>query len=129
MSLANLSKKGPRSGLSSDDSLIRAFSGGDFFLAEPRSGEGLAREVEGEGDGGRRVAGELDLGSDLMVSGRIGVWGGSSGTAIRSGGASGGVLRDTKPGIFLGRELESEAKKVEVEQILIARERELRGGN
>lgn len=101
VSRANLSRKGPRSGLSREDSLSRFFSGGDFFLAEPRSGEGLAREVEGEGEGGRRVAGELDLGSDLRVCDRIGVWGGSSGTVIRSGGASGGVLTETKPGIFV----------------------------
>lgn len=79
----------------------RFFSGGDFFLAEPRSGEGLAREVEGDGEGGRRVAGELDFGSDLTACDRIGVCGWSSGTVIRSGGASGGVLTETSPGIFV----------------------------
>ena len=44
------------------------FSGGDFFFPELRSGDGLASEVEGDGEGGLRGAGELLFGltgSDL----------------------------------------------------------------
>ncbi|KAL2470741.1 hypothetical protein Adt_38877 [Abeliophyllum distichum] len=80
---------------STPDSSRRLFSGGDFFLPALRSGEGLAREVDGEG--GRRGAGELDfglMGSDLVGSGLIEVCG-SSGNAIRNGGASTGVFTDT----------------------------------
>lgn len=76
---------------------------GDFFLPELRSGEGLAREVDGDGEGGRLGAGEVVLG--LMDSDRSGVgriWERlSSGTVIRSGGTSGGVLSETKPGMAM----------------------------
>lgn len=73
MSRASFNRNGPRSGLSSEDSSMRGFSG-DFFLPEPRSGDGLAREVDGEGEGGRLGAGEAVLGmldSDLSALGRI----------------------------------------------------------
>lgn len=101
MSRASFNKKGPRSGLSSEASSMTGFSG-DFFFPEVRSGEGLAREVEveGEGDGGRRGgAGEVVLDWDRSGVGRICELV-SSGTVIRRGGASGGVLTDTKPGIL-----------------------------
>lgn len=91
MSRASLRRKGPRSGLSREAS-ERAGLGesGSFFL---RSGEGLARE--GEGDGGFFGRGEGVL--RLAESDLCGVW--LSGTEIRRGGASGGVLTDTKPGM------------------------------
>lgn len=86
--------------MSSDDSSMTGFSG-DFFFPELRSGEGLALEVDGDGEGGRRGTGEVVLGlieSDLLGVGRVGV-GVSFGTVIRSGGASGGVLTETRPGM------------------------------
>lgn len=104
VSRASFKRNGPRSGLSSEDSSRRRgdFSG-DFFLPELRSGEGLAREVDGEGEGGRRVRGDDAVlgfdGSDLSVVDRIGAGDGSDGTVIRSEGASGGVLTETRPGM------------------------------
>lgn len=74
--------------MSREDFSSTDFSGGDLFF---RSGEGLARDVDGEGEAGRRVAGELDIGlpdSDLLDSVRIGVW-----------DPLGGVFTETKPGI------------------------------
>lgn len=102
MSRASLRRKGPRSGLSREAS-ERAGLGESrsFFL---RSGEGLAREAEGDGGFLGRGEGVLRLAeSDLC-----GVW--LSGTEIRRGGASGGVLTDTKPGMVIGGEGEQEAK-------------------
>ena len=83
MSRANFSKKGPRSGLSSEKSSGLGDSGGGF-LAE-RAGEVLERE--GEGDGG------------FLLGVLGGLCDGGSGTEIRSGGASGGDLTETRPGI------------------------------
>lgn len=104
VSRASLRRNGPRSGLSNDDSSITVCFSGDFFFPELRSGDGLAREVDGEGDGGRRGTGEVSFGlmdSDRSVEGRIWWWleFASSGTVMRSGGASGGVLTDTNPGM------------------------------
>lgn len=98
MSRASFNRKGPRSGLSRADSSMSGFSG-DFFFPEVRSGDGLAREEEGEGEGGRLGAGEAVLGSELV---RIWVVV-SSGTEIRRGGVSGGVLTETRPGMFDGK--------------------------
>lgn len=66
-------------------------SGGGFLFPDRNCvGLGFDRE-EGDGDGG------LGLGTGVVgTSGRI------SGTLIRGGGASGGVLMDTKPGIVFG---------------------------
>lgn len=100
MSRASLRRKGPRSGLSREAS-ERAGLGesGSFFL---RSGEGLARE--GEGDGGFFGRGEGVLW--LVESDLCGVW--ASGTEIRRGGASGGVLTETKPGMVVTEEEDEE---------------------
>lgn len=91
MSRASLRRKGPRSGLSSDESGRAGLgtelgdSGGGF------RGENLEREGEGEGGFlGRGEAGLGGVGSDL------GVW---SGREMRGGGASGGVLTETRPGM------------------------------
>lgn len=87
MSRASLRRKGPRSGLSREGS---GSASGDFLARGALSGEGLARDVEGEGEGGRRVAGELRI------------WGvASPGTEICSGGAFGGVLTETRPGMVV----------------------------
>lgn len=85
---------------------------GDFFLPELRSGDGLAREVDGEGEGGRRGIGDVVLGfmgSDRSELVRI-WWLFSSGTAIRSGGASGGVLTETRPGMVTTQEMQNPDK-------------------
>lgn len=101
MSLANFSKNGPRSGLSSEvsDRIWFGLSGSGFF--DLRSGEGLDRGPEPEADGDGILFGSGDgvlgiPGSDLCAW--VGV--GASETEIRSGGASGGVLIDTNPGIL-----------------------------
>lgn len=83
MSRANLSKKGPRSGLSSEESSGLGESGGGFL--PERAGEGLDREGEGDGS--------------FLFGVRGGFCGGGSGTVIRSGWASGGDLTETSPGI------------------------------
>lgn len=68
-------------------------SGGGF------RGENLERE--GEGDGGFLGSGEAGLAGGVADSGRGGwVWE-SSGSEIRGGGASGGVLTDTRPGMLM----------------------------
>lgn len=83
MSRASFKRNGPRSGLSRADSSTRGFSG-DFFLPELRSGDGLAREVDGDGEGGLLGAGEADLGLLGSAVDRI-WWLFSSGTVIRRG--------------------------------------------
>jgi len=70
-------------------------NGSGFFFPELRSGEGLTREVEGEGEGVRFGRGELTRDWEL-VPGRI--WVSDVGTE-RVGG---GVLADTRPGILEG---------------------------
>ena len=60
-----------------------------------RSGEGLDREAEAEGEGDGSL---LDSGDGVLVIPDSDLW--DSDTEIRSGGASGGVLTDTKPGIL-----------------------------
>lgn len=92
MSRASLRRKGPRSGLSRAVSSMLMGSGSGFFFPELRSGEGLTREVEGEGEGVRLGTGELTRDWEL-VPGRI--WVSEAGTE-RVGG---GVLADTRPGI------------------------------
>lgn len=101
MSRASLRRNGPRSGLSSEASArIGSGEAGWGFL--DRVGEGLDRE--GDGDGGFLWWGEgvleIGAGSDLWG------WGWGSGTEIRSGAESGGVLTETKPGIFVEQEEE-----------------------
>lgn len=99
MSRASLRRNGPRSGLSRAASEF-GLSGGGFL------GENLDRD--GDGEGGRLGSGEAGLefeteytSSDLCW---VGVWAwawvGVPGTEIRSGGVSGGVLTETRPGIF-----------------------------
>lgn len=67
MSLANLSRNGPRSGLSSaDSSILGGFSGVRFLLGDG-FGDGFALEVDGEGDGGLFGTGDLDFG--VRISG------------------------------------------------------------
>lgn len=99
MSRASLRRNGPRSGLSSEAS-ARIGSGEAGWAFLDRVGEGLDRE--GDGDGGFLGWGEgvleIGVGSDL--------WGWGSGTEIRSGAESGGVLTETKPGIFVEQEEE-----------------------
>lgn len=96
MSRASLSRNGPRSGLSRAVSSMLMAGSGCFFLPELRSGEGLAREVEGEGDGVLFFGiGEL---TREELPGRI--WVSVVGGSERFGG---GVLADTMPGIFGGR--------------------------
>ena len=96
MSRASLRRNGPRSGLSSAESEC-GLSGGGFL------GENLERE--GEGEGGRLGRGEAGLELEITDSDLWGwVWVGVSGTEIRSGGASGGVLTETKPGISKTRD-------------------------
>lgn len=101
MSRANFSRNGPRSGLSSEASDKIWFGLSVWAFLDRRSGEGLDREAEAEGDGEGSLLGSGDgvLGipdSDLWAW--VGVW--ASETEIRSGGASGGVLTETKPGIL-----------------------------
>lgn len=75
---------------------------GCSFL-DRRSGEGLDREAEGEGGFLGSGDGVLEIpGSDLWDW----VWVWVSETEIRSGGASGGVLMETKPGIVKDQEEE-----------------------
>ena len=103
MSRASFNRNGPRSGLSRNDSSISTFSGGDFFFPEPRSGDGFAREVDG--DGGRRGAGEFVFGlncSDLLEPDPFRPWF-SSEIDILNAGVSGGVLTETNPGIATAR--------------------------
>ena len=105
MSRAGLRRNGPRSGLSRAASEC-GLSGGGFL------GENLDRD--GDGEGGRLGSGEAGLefeteftGSDLRW---VGVWAwawvGVSGTEIRSGGVSGGVLTETRPGILFSLDRE-----------------------
>lgn len=96
VSLANLRRNGPRSGLSSEASDKIGFGLSGWGFLERRSGDGLDREGEGEGGFLGSGDGVLEIpGSDLWDW----VWVWVSGTEIRSGGASGGVLTETKPGI------------------------------
>lgn len=67
-------------------------------MPELRSGEGLAREVEGEGEGVRFGAGELGRGLTGPVGVRVRVSPEVGGTDS----AGGGVLAETRPGIFGG---------------------------
>jgi hypothetical protein len=94
VSRASFKRNGPRSGLSKEGSERRVFELGESgggFLAE-RAGEGLDRD--GEGDGGFLGVGVLGCCSDRVEdSGRI------SGREMLSGGASGGVLTETRPGM------------------------------
>ena len=83
MSRTSFKRNGLRSGLSRADSLMSGFSG-DFFLPELRSDDGLAREVDGDGEGGLLGAGEAGLGLIGSAVDRI-WWLFSSGTVIRRG--------------------------------------------
>ena len=134
MSRASLRRNGPRSGLSRAASEF-GLSGGGFL------GENLDRD--GDGEGGRLGSGEAGLefeteytSSDLCW---VGVWAwawvGVPGTEIRSGGVSGGVLTETRPGIFFFFSLDREfgikersgkvkVVKFKVQKMINTRERE-----
>lgn len=75
-----------------------SFCGSGFFLPELRSGEGLAREVEGDGEGVRLGAGDGELRRDPPVEGRI--WVVVVVSAVERESVGGGVFADTIPGIF-----------------------------
>lgn len=122
MSRASLRRNGPRSGLSRADSskFISDFavSGvvGVFFLPpELRSGDGLIREVEGEGEGVRRGIGEYFLGVGFVVSDCSGVARfGASVDPPTTDSRGGGVLFDTIPGMvaFAGKSMMEREGKV-----------------
>lgn len=100
MSRASLRRNGPRSGLSREDSsrLIVDFCGSGFFLPELRSGEGLTREEEGEGEGGARF-GAGEEGRIWVVDGGVVVVEG--GVVVERESVGGGVFAETIPGIFI----------------------------
>lgn len=83
VSRANLSRNGPRSGLSKDDSSMVTFSEVLF-----------AREFEGDGDGNRFLSGDGDR--RLLVDP---FW--IAGMRMFSGVVFGGVLTEIRLGIFV----------------------------
>uniref|UniRef100_A0A2P2P8T7 Kinesin light chain n=1 Tax=Rhizophora mucronata TaxID=61149 RepID=A0A2P2P8T7_RHIMU len=100
VSRASLRRNGPRSGLSrevSERSWGFGESGGGF-LAE-RVGDGLDREGEGDGSFLLGVLGTAGSGRLLDWTW---VWGWIPGTEMWRGGASGGVLTETRSGMVTG---------------------------
>lgn len=84
MSRANLSKKGPRSGLSRDDSSMLTFS--VVFVVD------LTRELDGEGDGARFMTGD-GVRWLSVVPFRV------SAKRMFNDGITGGVFTETRSGI------------------------------
>jgi hypothetical protein len=101
VSRASLSRNGPRSGLSRDGSSLLGFgeSGGGFLV--DRTGEGLDRDgVVNDGEGGRLLGVDGCCGGAAATEEEDDAAGAGLGTEIRSGGASTGVLTETRPGIL-----------------------------